>query len=166
MDAERALPDAFEYRVLSADELADRLRREAERVHTQASLLAQLDNEELRAEEIAQQLDKFSAEKKNIDADWETLWDACEIQPRTPREMRAWLDNLEKLRDQVAQLSTLRQEVSALEHSRDTQIQLLKEQLHNLGKDGLPTPHHLKPYSWKVRKSFKILRKSAGSGRR
>ena len=135
MDAERALPDAFEYRVLSADELADRLRREAERVHAQASLLAELENKRQRAEEVAQQLDRFSAEKKKIDIDWETLWDACEIQPRTPREMRAWLDNLEKLRDQVAQLSTLRQEVSALEHSRDTQIQLLKKQLHSLGKD-------------------------------
>ncbi len=139
MDAERALPDAFEYRVLSADELADRLRREADRVLVQASLLAQSKKEELRAEEIAQQLDKFSVEKKNIDADWEALWDPCEIQPLTPREMRAWLDNLEKLRDQVAQLSTLGQEVSALEQSRDSQIQLLKKQLHSLGKDGPDT---------------------------
>ena len=139
IDTERALPDALEYRVIGADELADRLRREADRVHSQASLLAQLENEELRAEEIAQQLDKFSTEKINIDADWEALWGPCEIQPRTPREMRAWLDNLEKLRDQVAQLSTLGQEVSALEQSRDTQIQLLKKQLHILGKDGPDT---------------------------
>ena len=40
IDAERTLPDAFEHRVVGADELADRLRREAERVHSQASLLA------------------------------------------------------------------------------------------------------------------------------
>lgn len=50
--------------------------------------------------------------------------------------MRAWLDNQEKLRDQVAQLSTLRQQVSDLENIRDTQIQLLKQQLQSQGKDG------------------------------
>ena len=139
IDTERALPDAFEYRVIGADELADRLRREAERVHSQASLLAQSENEELRGEEITQQLDKFSAEKKNIDANWEALWGPCEIQPRTPREMRVWLDNLEKLRERVVQLGTLQQQVSDLEHGCDTQIRLLKKQLHSLGKDGPDT---------------------------
>jgi len=135
MDAERALPDAFEYRVIGADELADRLRREAERVHSQASLLAELENEKQRAGEILQQIDGCTAEKKKIDTDWGALWTPCAIQPRTPREMRAWLDNLEKLRDRVAQLSALRQQVSDLEHGRDAQIQLLKQQLQNLGKD-------------------------------
>ena len=57
-----------------------------------------------------------------------------EIQLCTPREMRAWLENLEKLRDQVTQLSTLRQQVSDLEHDRDTHIQLLIKQLQSLEK--------------------------------
>lgn len=135
-DAERALPDAFEYRVAGADELADRLRREAERVHTQASLLAELENEKQRAEEIAQQLSECTAEKRQTDTDWEALWGPCDIQPHTPREMRAWLDHLEKLRDRVAQLTMLRQRVNHLEYTRDTHIQLLKRQLQSLGKDG------------------------------
>jgi len=139
MDAERALPDAFEYRVIGADELADRLRREAERVHSQASLLAELENEKQRAEEVVQLLDACTAEKKQIDTDWEALWAPCEIQPHTPREMRAWMDNMEKLRDRVAQLGTLRQQVSDLEHTRDTQIQLLKQQLQSLRKDSPDT---------------------------
>ena len=134
-DSERALPDAFEYRVIGADELADRLRREAERVHTQANLLAELEDEKQRYGEITPQLGECATEKKKIDTEWEALWGPCEIQPRTPREMRAWLENLEKLRDKVAQLSTLRQQVSDLEHGRDTQIKLLKQQLHSLGKD-------------------------------
>ena len=135
IDAERALPDAFEYRVIGADKLADRLRREAERVHSQASLLAELENEKQRAGEIVQQLDGCTAEKGQIDTDWEALWDPCEIRPHTPREMRVWLDNFEKLRNQVTQLGTLRQQVSDLEHRRDSQIQLLKQQLQSLGKD-------------------------------
>ena len=135
IDADRALPDAFQYRVIGADELADRLRREAERVHTQASLLAELENEKQRAEEIEQQLNECATEKKQIDADWEALWVSCEIQPRTPREMRVWLDNLEKLRDRVAQLNLLRQQCNDLEHTRDIHTQLLKQQLQALGKE-------------------------------
>ena len=141
IDAERTLPDAFEHRVIGADELADRLRRETERVHSQASLLAELENEKQHAREIVQQLDECTAEKRQIDTDWEALWNPCEIQPHTPREMRAWLDNQEKLRYQVAQLSTLRQQVSDLENNRDTQIQLLKQQLQSLGKDDPDSQH-------------------------
>ncbi len=139
MDVERALPEAFEYRVINADETVDRLRREAERVHSQASLLAELENEKQRAEEIVQQLDACTAEKKQIDTDWEVLWATCEIQPHTPREMRAWMDNLEKLHDRVVQLNTLRLQVSDLDNVRDTQIELLKQQLQSLKKDGPDT---------------------------
>jgi len=139
IDAERALPDAFEYRVGGADEIADRLRREAERVHTQASLLAELENEKQRAEEITGKFGECTVEKRQVDTDWEALWDPCEIQPLTPREMRLWLDSLEKIRDRVAQLGTLRQQISDLEHTRDTQIQILKQQLQSLGKDSSNT---------------------------
>lgn len=140
LDAERALPEAFEYRLVETDGLADRLRREVERVHTKASQLAELKNQEQRAHEIEKQLDQCVAEKSQIDSDWITLWEPCKIQPQTPREMRAWLDDLEKLRERVGQLNTLRQQVSELEHSRDTQIQLIKQQLQSLGRESPDTP--------------------------
>ncbi len=133
IDTQRALPDAFEYRVIGADELADRLRREADHVHTKARLLADQNAAKQRAKEIVQQLEGFASKKKQIDTDWEALWACCEIQPRTPREMRLWLSDLEKLRNQIAQLRTLQQQVSGLEQTRDTQIQRLKQQLQSLG---------------------------------
>ena len=139
IDAERPLPDAFEYRMIGADELADRLRREADRVHTKASLLAELEIEKQHAEEITQQFGECEAEQRQIDTDWKAMWASCEIQPRTPREMRAWLDDFEKLRDRVAELSTLQHQVSDLENTRNTQIQLLKQQLLSLGKDSTDT---------------------------
>jgi len=135
IDTKRALPDAFEYRVISADELADRLRREADRVHKMASLLAEQDAAKQRAGKIVLQLEDFTAEKKQINADWEALWASCEIQPRTPREMRVWLSGMEKLRNQVVQLRTLRQRVSDIEQTRDTKIQQLKKQLQSLGEE-------------------------------
>ena len=91
IDAERALPDAFEHRVMGADKLADRLRREAERVHTQASLLAELENDTQQAAEITQQLKQCEAETKQIDTDWKKLWAPCEIQPHNVTDRRSRL---------------------------------------------------------------------------
>ena len=76
IDAERALPDAFEYRVFSADAVADRLRREAERVHVQASLLAQLENEGQRVQEVEQHLNRLSVEKRKLDNEWENVMES------------------------------------------------------------------------------------------
>ncbi len=139
IDGKRALPDAFEHRMTGADKLADRLRREAERVHTQASLLAELKNGTHHAEEIAEQLGQCEAKKKQIDTDWETLWAPCEIQPHTPREMRAWLDTVEKLRDRVVELNMRRQQINDLEQTRTTHIQALTQQLQSLGKNAPDT---------------------------
>lgn len=136
IDSECALPDAFEVRVASSDELADRLRREADRVHTQANLLAEQENSKQRVVEITQQINECNVDKKQIDAEWEALWVTCEIQPRMPREMRAWLDNLEKLRDRAEQLNSFRHQVGDLERTRDSHIQQLKQQLQILGKEG------------------------------
>lgn len=139
MDAQRALPDAFEFRVITADALADRLRREAERVHTKASLLAEQESSNQRAGQIARQLEACHDEKRQIDADWEALWAPCRVQPRTPREMQVWLDSFAKLRERVEQLSIRQQEVVAFEHTRDTHIQALKHQLYGVGKEAPET---------------------------
>ena len=48
-----------------------------------------------------------TTKKRHIDSDWQTLWACCQIQPLTPREMRVWLDNLDKLRAQLGQLQLL-----------------------------------------------------------
>jgi len=64
------------------------------------------------------------------------LWASCQIVPRTPREMRAWLDDFEKLRDQVGQLNMLHQKTSELEQNRKMHIQLLNQQLVELGREG------------------------------
>ncbi len=133
--SERTLPDVFEYRLAGADEVSDRLRREADRVHALASLQAKQDGGRRRAEEIAEQLESTIAEKDQLDADWHELWASCQIVPRTPREMRAWLDDFEKLRDQVGQLNMLHQKTSELEQNRKTHIQLLNQQLVELGRE-------------------------------
>ena len=50
--------------------------------------------------------------------------------------MRVWLDEFEKLRDQVGQLNLLRQKVGELEQNRTTHIQRLNEHMDGLGREG------------------------------
>ena len=133
---EGTLPDAFEIRLAEADEVSDRLRREADRVHALASLQAKHEGGQLQGQQIDEQLEGTSAEKAQLDAEWQALWTPCEIDPRSPREMRAWLDEFEKLRDQVGQLNLLRQKVSELEQDRTTHIQRLNEKLAGLEREG------------------------------
>lgn len=129
---EGTLPDAFEDRLASADEVSDRLRREADRVHALASLQAKQEGGQQQAHKLAEQLEATSAEKAQLDLDWQELWAPCEIDPLTPREMRAWLEAFEKLRDQVVQLNLLRQKENELEQSRSTHLQRLNAQLMQL----------------------------------
>ena len=132
---EGTLPDAFEASLVGADEVSDRLRREADRVHELASLLAKQEGGQQQGQQINEQIEATSAEKAQLDADWRALWAPCQINPLSPREMRAWLDEFEKLRDQVGQLNLLRQKVSELEQNRTTHILRLNEQLAGLGRE-------------------------------
>ncbi len=131
-----ALPDTFEGRLRDTDELSDRLRREADRIQEMGSLQAKRQSAQEQAVDISQQLESCANEKRQIDAEWHELWVSCHIIPRTPREMRAWLDDFEKLRDQVGQLNMLHQKTSEFEQNRKSHIQLLNQQLVDLGREG------------------------------
>jgi len=133
---EGTLPDAFENRLADADELSDRLRREADRVHALVSLQAGQEAGQRQMEETSRQIETIIAEKGQLDTDWWELWTSCQIVPRTPREMRAWLDEFEKLRDRVRQLNLLCQKTEELEQNRKRHIRLLNQQLVELRKGG------------------------------
>ena len=130
-----ALPDRFEQLLADADELSDRLRREADRVHATASLLAKQKAAQQQRVKLSDQLEACTAEKRRLDVEWQALWAPCGIEPRTPREMGAWLEELEKLRERVVQLDLLRQKSSEREQTRTRIIQLLAQQSNELGME-------------------------------
>ena len=135
LDPERALPEAFEFRLVDADDIADRLRREADRVQKQAGLLAALADAGKRAGEGERQLEVCREEKKQLDTEWTRLWKPVAIQPLTPREMRAWLDNMEKLRARIVQLNEQRQQFGDCKSRLELHRQALLLELGALGHD-------------------------------
>jgi len=134
LDPERALPEAFEFRLVDADNIADRLRREAVYVQKQAALLATLEDAGKRTEECERQLEACREAQHQLDTDWAGLWKPVAIQPLPPREMRAWLDNMEKLQMRIAQLNEQRQRTGELEARLELHRQILQQELNVLGK--------------------------------
>jgi uncharacterized protein YhaN len=112
-------PALYERSVGAADDLADRLRREAGRVQEQARLLAR--QEELRGLAAAAEADaaRTAADGKQLDADWRALWKPCGIAPLPPREMHpGWTRRHEKLRAQTAALRAERHRLAGLAAGR------------------------------------------------
>ena len=106
-----SLADAYEKSLRIADEVADRLRREADRVAARAGLVAQ--RQAIRAEldklvELRRQAQERSAD---VVSNWLALWQALGIDPLGPREMRVWLVRQQSL---VHEAGAIRKQQSLL----------------------------------------------------
>jgi uncharacterized protein YhaN len=131
---EDSLPDTFEHRLIDSDELSDRLRRESKQVHAMATLRANENKLTNQLEELVQGIDACVMDKQKLDVEWAGIWSDCGIQPRTPREMSPWVDDMGKLVERIEQLKNSRQKLEVLTRSRQSHIQMLNEQLQDAGE--------------------------------
>ncbi len=131
-------PAAYERSVAAADDLADRLRREAGRVEEQAHLLARREPLRRAAEELRAHEARTAAEQGVLQADWEALWEPCGIDPLPPREMHPeWTHRQEALR---ARAEGLRRERRRLDGLRAARAEHRAAILRELAAEGVPAP--------------------------
>jgi uncharacterized protein YhaN len=109
---------AFEQAMTGADEMADRLRREASRVATQAHLLAELDAHRRGQEDLDRRTRELDGEERALRERWDGVWAPCGIRPAAPEAMRAWRHALEALRQRAVEV----REAGA--HMRECEAQL------------------------------------------
>jgi uncharacterized protein YhaN len=88
---QQPLADAFEISMASADDVADRLRREADRVAARAELEAALASAEYELGELERQIGSLGAERRQLEDEWVSAWRSTGIAPLPPTEMRDWL---------------------------------------------------------------------------
>ncbi len=96
------LADDYEKKVQHADALADRLRREADRVAKKAALLANSETHKHRCVRFKEKLGKQETEIAGLAEKWNTLWEPVGISPKSPVEMRGWLQRQGSLASQSA----------------------------------------------------------------
>lgn len=126
------LAEAYEQGTRLADELADRLRREADRVAKKATLFANRQTHENQLERLKNQLNAAEEQLTEIEDEWSALWGKIGITPRSPREMRAWAQNqgalvkeIDTLGDREAKAATIK----ALIEARRVELRLCLERL-------------------------------------
>lgn len=112
------LPELYERSIATADDVADRLRREADRVAEQASLEAQRKQAEEARDAAQQELTRLESEVPTLQGRWQALWQPAAITPHPPREMLAWLRRQGLLVDSAAALRGKRDELEALDARR------------------------------------------------
>jgi len=108
------LTDAFEISIERADRVSDRLRREADQVSRKGLLESQKEKLEKENAAIATALEKFRADHSELTADWKAQWAPSGITPQTPKEMQAWLLEMEVLREKLAELQSRKSQAEIL----------------------------------------------------
>ncbi|UCF93838.1 MAG: AAA family ATPase [Desulfobacterales bacterium] len=102
--AAEGLATAFRASVAQADAIADRLRREADRVATKAKLLADQDARQKRLQRVKAGLAVAAHDHTAIQREWVRLWEPAGIAPRTPKEMRVWAQNFKNLAEKATEI--------------------------------------------------------------
>lgn len=119
------LADAFVVSIERADTVADRLRREADRVATKAQLDSRRNTVEKRLEEVQRQRELLEHRQAEQQSNWEARWSASGIIPLTPREMRAWLDDCKGILELGKNLKGERRTLERLQIRRDRLREML-----------------------------------------
>jgi uncharacterized protein YhaN len=114
-----SLPVAFEGAMTATDELADRLRREAQRVHEQAAVRARLESCEQTLITHAATGVRLTERRLGLERGWHQVWADCGVPPRTPREMADWLVKVALLRDKAGAGDELAQRLVDLRGQRE-----------------------------------------------
>jgi len=117
-DAERPLEEAYEHSVGNADNVADRMYQEVERVEQQRSLTSKLSGIEESLKTVTDALQKNEHAREKLEAEWLAQWQSVGLSPLAPREMLAWLRRAEALREKLETLRSLNDDIRQLEHSR------------------------------------------------
>lgn len=117
-ESDEELADGFAKLQAKGDMLADRLRREADRVQQHGALQAQLERIDREREVLDRGKKGHAATFEQTLTQWITLWKPLGITPGTPLEMLEWLDDWRDLCAAAENVTELRSRVNTLKKRR------------------------------------------------
>jgi uncharacterized protein YhaN len=126
------LPEAFQSSLAQSDEIADRLRREAERVAAKAKLFADRSAFNKQLDHLKTEHDQAVNATDDLNKQWLELWQPSGITPRSPQEMQPWLQNHNNMADKAAEIREKAAKVDALQTEISAHIKTLDQILVNI----------------------------------
>lgn len=136
-DARTPLPDAFEESQRKSDEIADRLRADADRVATKAQLTDRLERLDRELEGLIDTQGNNADARAKHDEAWIKEWTVVGIEPRTPAEMLEWIERHDQLRRAVRDFEAVAMSVAQLEALIGEHRVSLSAALTEIGEPGL-----------------------------
>jgi uncharacterized protein YhaN len=118
-DGQAPLAQGFGQSVQAADEQADRLRREAERVSLLATLAAEHDQLSAQQSALSGAFEELEIARVEGERAWRVAWRGAGIEPATPIEMRAWLQRQRALSELVLRLGEAQREAASASAERN-----------------------------------------------
>ncbi|MCL4235873.1 MAG: hypothetical protein KJ042_15290, partial [Deltaproteobacteria bacterium] len=100
-DGEREPADAFEHAMRQADDAADRLRDDAERVARARSLDEDDARDAARRADALRREAEWRERRDAFEAAWAAVWEPTGVAPLSSAEMREWLDAFAALREKA-----------------------------------------------------------------
>lgn len=128
------LAQAYALSVERADAVADRLRRESARVAEKAQLMAERRKTGERLAALAEQRAARQQQQRARQHEWSDAWQAAGIEPRSPREMRSWLQRQAALADRVMEIQHRRDELDQLAARIGAHRGELQQELAEIGQ--------------------------------
>ena len=139
------LAGAFEDHLGRADEIADRLRREASRVAEMAELQSARGRRVEDLTETEARLQALHERTETVESDWRSLWAPTGIDPRTPREMREWLTLKDGLLQRAERCRRMQGDLGSVEETITVHRKALGAALRSVGKEGPAKDEELGP---------------------
>jgi len=103
----RHLLDALGGSIRHSDDLADRMRHDADRSASLSQLQAAVERGEEEARRLAGRQQVLAQEREELEERWRRAWTAAGIAPRAPLEMAEWLREIARLRDKAEEIAGL-----------------------------------------------------------
>ena len=113
LDPGTPLEEAFPKTVKKADDIADRLRHQAEAVAQAEEKRAQMKTSENVISERQKELEVKRQDLEACQTEWENEWDASGIRPQSPEEMDEWRDSWIDFRDALDRLREVETSIKA-----------------------------------------------------
>jgi uncharacterized protein YhaN len=117
--ADRDLATAYERAVERADHLADRLRREAQRVTLSARLQTELEIKTDQRDNVDKQLKEAEALAARLSDQWVAIWRPLGFIPWSAKEMRSWQRQQQALAGRSRSLREQQQQIDEVQAQID-----------------------------------------------
>ena len=139
------LAETYEGYVQEADGIADRLRREADRVAEAAALRSQAETLQDKMADLAKSATTLKQRQQQLDISWKDIWQPVGINPLSPKEMSGWLAAIDKLRYKVADIFKKELENNNDVRRRETLRQAVQQALQEQNEQEIPAGDTLGP---------------------